>query len=873
MANKNIITKLPPQAIETEQALLGALLINKDALIKVADVIASSDFYRDDHAEIYAAILKLYEKRQPVDLVTLTEQLEKEKKLKEVGGASYLATLANSVSSAAHVSHYADIVHQKATLRRLISAATRITELGYEEEEEIEEVLDRAERELFAVSQKFLRQYFVPIKDILSESFDRIDELHKHKGKLRGLATGYHELDNLLAGLQKSDLLIIAGRPSMGKSSLALNIAEHVATQSKEPVGIFSLEMSKEQIIDRLLSSQAGVDAWKMRTGNLTDDDFPKIGYAMGVLSEAPIYIDDSPILNAMEIRTKARRLQADKGLSLIIVDYLQLMESSRLRESNRVQEVSDISRALKALARELNVPVIALSQLSRAVEARQPKIPQLADLRESGCLSGDALIWDGKNNRFIPIKDLVGRKNFICLALDRKGKLVFQKALKIFATGRKKVFELILTSGKKIKATANHQFLTIDGWKRLDQLKLKERIATPRKIISNTNTQEKKFSDQKIILLAHLIGDGCYLKNQPLHYTNSDKLCLGAVDKAASQEFRTKNRLVRQENWFHLYLSAPYPLARGRRNPIVRWLDEELGIFNQRAGEKKIPGPIFNLPLAKIALFLRHLFATDGSLIKSGKLWRLYYASKSRRLIEDVRDLLLFFEIHSRIKKTVKKGYEPTYDLFITGASEEKFLREIGIFGRKSESVKKALKELSKQKKNTNIDVIPKEIWPRIAAKFQAKGWPTRKFHQKMGWAYSGTQRYKNGLSRERLAKIALVLGDKELKNLAENDIFWDEIKEINPLGQENVYDITVPDTHNFLANSLVVHNSLEQDSDVVMFIYREDYYEKDTDRKNIADILIRKHRNGPIGQIELYFVPEQMRFRTIEKKRAESI
>lgn len=388
---KNLITKLPPQATETEQALLGCLLIDKDAIVKIADLISPSDFYRDDHGTIYQSILKLYAKRNPIDLVTLSEQLEKEKKLKEVGGASYLATLVNSVSSAAHITHYAETVHQKATLRRLISAATNITELGYEENEEIEQVLDRAERELFAVSQKFMRQYFVPIKDVLAESFDRIDELHKHKGQLRGLSTGFHDLDNILAGLQKSDLIILAARPSMGKSALVLNIAEHVGTQLKEPVGIFSLEMSKEQIIDRFISSQAGIDSWKMRTGNLTDEDFPKIGYAMGVLSEAPIFIDDSPILNVMEIRTKARRLQSDKGLGLIIVDYLQLMESHRKKDDGRVQEISEISRSLKALARELNVPVIALSQLSRAVEMRQPKIPQLADLRESGSIEQDA--------------------------------------------------------------------------------------------------------------------------------------------------------------------------------------------------------------------------------------------------------------------------------------------------------------------------------------------------------------------------------------------------------------------------------------------------------------------------------------------------
>jgi len=386
------IAKIPPQNIEAEQSVLGSLLLDKDALIKVADFLKPDDFYRDDHREIYEAILKLYEKRKPIDVLTLTDLLEKEKKLKRVGGASYLTTLVNSVPTAANVVTYAQIIQQKATLRRLISAATTIAELGYDELTEMETILDKAESTLFNVSQQYVRQYFTPIKDVLAESFERIDKLHREKGVLRGVPTGFKDLDNLLAGLQKSDLIILASRPSIGKSSLALNIADHIASEKKIPVGIFSLEMSKEQIIDRLLCLRGTVDSWKLRTGNLEDEDFGKLNYAMGVLSEAPIFIDDSPMLNAMEIRTKARRLQADNDLGLIVVDYLQLMQGASFHSSdNRVQEVSEISRNLKALARELDVPVLALSQLSRAVEHRPDKKPVLADLRESGSIEQDA--------------------------------------------------------------------------------------------------------------------------------------------------------------------------------------------------------------------------------------------------------------------------------------------------------------------------------------------------------------------------------------------------------------------------------------------------------------------------------------------------
>lgn len=397
MVNRNEIKvevplKVPPQNLEAEQSVLGSLLLDKDAIIKTADILTSDDFYRGDHAIIFQAMLKLFSQHRPIDVLTVTDILESQKKLQDIGGASYLTTLVNSVPSAAHLVHYADIVHQKAMLRRLISAASNITQMGYNETENIDILLDKAESELFSVSQKFSRQYFVPIKSILTETFDRIDDLHKNKGKLRGVPTGFKDLDAILAGLQPSDLIIIAARPSIGKTSLALNIAQHVAVKEKIAVAIFSLEQSKEQLVDRLLCGEAGIDAWKLRTGNLSESDFPKIGYAMGMLSEAPLYIDDTPMLNVMEIRTKSRRLQAEHGLGLVVVDYLQLMQGrSSGSDINRVQEISDISRGLKALARELDVPVIALSQLSRAVEHRPDKRPMLADLRESGSIEQDA--------------------------------------------------------------------------------------------------------------------------------------------------------------------------------------------------------------------------------------------------------------------------------------------------------------------------------------------------------------------------------------------------------------------------------------------------------------------------------------------------
>ncbi len=387
------LAKIPPQNTEAEASLLGAVLIDTDAIVKIADALSADDFYEDRHKRIYEAIVQLYEKHSPIDVLTLADQLKGTGFLDMVGGPSYLTELTNFVPTAAHVEQYADIVAQKALRRRLIAASQEIVGLGYDEAKNLQELIEEAETSLFEVSQRHIKQDVTSLETILSESFDRLDELHKDKGKIRGVPTGYKDLDAILAGLQRSDLFILASRPSMGKTALALNIAHNVAVQSGLPVLIFSLEMSKEQLVDRMLAMESGVDAWALRTGNLSDSDFEKIGQAMGTLSEAQIYIDDSPSITVSDLRTKARREAHQRELGLIIVDYLQLMSGgSRFgNEFNRVQEISEISRGLKGIARELNIPLLALSQLSRSVESRTPQIPQLADLRESGSIEQDA--------------------------------------------------------------------------------------------------------------------------------------------------------------------------------------------------------------------------------------------------------------------------------------------------------------------------------------------------------------------------------------------------------------------------------------------------------------------------------------------------
>ena len=418
--------KLPPQNTEVEKSLLGSLMLDKNAIIKVADFLQPRDFYKRDHQQIYQVIVELFEKGEPVDLLAVSTRLKEKKLFEEIGRNSYLTELINTVPTAAHISNYAKIVQRKRILRDLIEASQEINSMGYDEKEDIDVLLDRAEQRIFSIAQKSLTQRFIPIKDGLEDAFERIDKLSKHEGGLRGLPTGFTDLDNTLAGLQKSDLVILASRPSMGKSSLAVNIATNIAINQKIPIGLFSLEMSKDQVVDRLIASLSNVDLWKLRTGRLSsegeDNDFSRIQDAMGLLSEAPIYVDDAASSNVLQMRAMARRLQAERGLGLIIIDYLQLMEP-RNPATTMVQQVTEISRSLKGLAKELNIPVLALSQLSRAVEQRSPQIPRLSDLRESGGLEQDAdvVLFIFREDRY---RSDTARKNIadIIIAKHRNG-------------------------------------------------------------------------------------------------------------------------------------------------------------------------------------------------------------------------------------------------------------------------------------------------------------------------------------------------------------------------------------------------------------------------------------------------------------------
>ncbi len=389
------IVRLPPQALEAEMSVLGSILIDREAIWRVVDSLEVTDFYKATHRVIYEAMLDLLGRREAIDVLSLSNRLREKGVLEEIGGTAYLTSLVNTVPTASNASYYGRIVHRKRIHRDLIEASHRISELGYQEEGDLETLLDDAEKTIFSIAQRSLQQEFLPVKTSLDEAFERIEKLHSGEGRLRGVSTGFNDLDNLLGGLQKSDLIVLAARPSLGKTSLALDIAKNVALKENLPVGFFSIEMSQEQVVDRLIAGQASVDLWRLRTGRLTDEgednDFVRIRDAMETLSQIPLYIDDVASPTVMQIRAMARRLQAEHGgLGLVVVDYLQLIRGQERTES-RVQEVSEISRSLKAMAKELDVPVLAISQMSRAVELRADAMPKLSDLRESGALEQDA--------------------------------------------------------------------------------------------------------------------------------------------------------------------------------------------------------------------------------------------------------------------------------------------------------------------------------------------------------------------------------------------------------------------------------------------------------------------------------------------------
>ncbi|MCV7211079.1 replicative DNA helicase [Mycolicibacterium canariasense] len=976
-----------------EQAVLGGMMLSKDAIADVLERMQPGDFYRPAHQDVAMVILDLYDRGEPADAVTVAAELDRRGQLRRVGGAPYLHTLISTVPTAANAGFYAGIVAEKALLRRLVEAGTRVVQYGYAGADgaDVHDIVDRAQAEIYDVTDKRRQsEDFVPLEDLLQPTMDEIDAIASQGGISRGVPTGFIDLDEVTNGLHAGQMIIVAARPGVGKA-LALDTplptptgwttmgdvavgdelitADGVATRvvaatdvmlnrpcyvvelgdgtsivadgsHQWPTGrgivvtaalrpgadrlepvltaggtavltrpvpitgvrriatvpvrcvevddpshlylagrsmvpthnstlgldfmrscsikhrmasvIFSLEMSKSEIVMRLLSAEANIKLGDMRSGRMNDDDWTRLARRMSEISEAPLYIDDSPNLTMMEIRAKARRLKKKADLQLIVVDYMQLMTSGKKYES-RQQEVSDFSRSLKLMAKELDVPVVAISQLNRGPEQRTDKRPQVSDLRESGCMTANTRILRADTGAEVTFGELLASgERPLVWSLDERKRMVARPMTNVFPSGHKEVFVLRLASGREVEATANHPFMTMDGWVPLGELQIGDRLATPRWVPEPVQTV--RMHESEIVLLAHMIGDGSCVQRQPVRYASVDEANLVAVEISAAHfgvtPVRDDYAAARVTS---LRLPAPERLTHGKRNPIAAWLDK-LGLFGKRSYEKFVPAEVFALPNDQIALFLKHLWATDGSVRwdeKAGQA-RIYYATSSRRLADDVAQLLLRVGVYARIKKAKKAGYRDCWHVYIYGGENQKrFVAHVGVHGARGESAKEVLAKLDTVPRNRNLDTVPKEVWGQVKSALTRRDMTHRQFAEAMDIQFCGSSMWKHAPSRRRLHRAAAILKDADLHDLATNDVFWDAVVEITSIGMHDVYDGTVPGTHNFVAQGISAHNSLEQDADMVILLHRPDAIDRDDPRGGEADLILGKHRNGPTANI----------------------
>lgn len=818
----------PPQDLAAEQSVLGGMLLSKDAIADVLERLRPGDFYRPAHQNVYDAILDLYGRGEPADPVTVAAELDRRGLLRRIGGAPYMHTLISTVPTAANAGYYAEIVAEKALLRRLVEAGTRVVQYGYAGADgaDVAEIVDRAQAEIYEVGERRTSEDYVALEDLLQPTMDEIDAIASNGGISRGVPTGFTELDEVTNGLHPGQMIIVAARPGVGKSTLGLDFMRSCSIKHRMASVIFSLEMSKTEIVMRLLSAEAKIKLGDMRSGRMNDDDWTRLARRMSEISEAPLYIDDSPNLTMMEIRAKARRLRQKANLKLVVVDYLQLMSSGKKVESRQI-EVSEFSRHLKLLAKELEVPVVAISQLNRGPEQRTDKKPMLSDLRESGCVTAATRILRADTGTEVTFGELMrtGERPLVW-SLDERLRMVARPMTNVFPSGHKEVFKLRLASGREIEATANHPFKTIDGWTPLGELTLGDRVAAPRRVPEPVETQ--RMDDSEVMLLAHMIGDGS---------------CVPAV---------------REE-----YASA-------RVTTLRLPASDRLGLFGKRSHEKFMPEAVFRAPNDQVALFLKHLWATDGSVrwdAKAGQ-GRIYYASTSRRLIDDVAQLLLRVGVFARIKLAKKPGYRDSWHLHIYGAENQvRFLRHVGVHGGRSVAAREVLSQLAGKVRNPNQDTVPAGVWTRVRNALSDKQITHRQFAAAMGTQFCGSTMWRHSPSRSRLHRAAALLEDSQIHEFATSDVYWDTIVEITSIGAQDVFDGTVNGTHNFVANGINIHNSLEQDADMVILLNRPDAFDRDDPRGGEADFILAKHRNGPTKTVTVAHQLHLSRFSNMAK------
>ena len=779
--------RTPPQDLPAEQSVLGAMLLSKDAIGEVTEVLKGRDFYRLAHEFIYDSIMDLYGRGEPADAITVSDLLGKRNQLGQVGGHIYLHELVSSVSVTANAGYYAEIVRDKATLRRLVDASMKISQLGYQAQGDVNAIVDQAQQAIYEVAEGKASEDYQPLSELVEITLDEIESLAQH-GVMSGVPTGFVDLDHLTNGLHPGQMVIVAARPGMGKSTLGLDFARAASIKHALCSVFFSLEMTKQEIVMRLMSAEASVPLNHIRKGELKDDDWARIAAKTAQVSQAPLFIDDSPNLTMMEIRAKARRLKQRFDLKLVIIDYMQLMTSGKRVESRQL-EVSEFSRQIKLLAKELEVPVVALSQLNRGPETRQDKKPLLSDLRESGCLTADTRVLRADNGAEVTLGELLatGERDVPVWSLDDDRRLVARPMTHVFSSGVKEVFRLRLASGREVKASSNHPFLTSHGWLPLGELAVGTRIAVPR-VVPEPLRPVTRDADE-VVSLAHLLGDDSFLLGH----------------------------------------------------------------------DTFVPSWVFGLPHEQVALFLRHLWATDGSVRRDDEVGqgRFSYATTSRRLADDVMRLLGRFGIVARLTVARTQGYRDGFHVLVSGIEQQQmFCDQIGGHGARGEAVR-AVAAPKGLVANSTLDTVPHEVWAQSRAELVSVGMTHHAFAGAMSTQVRGSARGRHSPSRAQLAPAA-----RPLAREASDDVFWDAVASIESLGEEEVFDATVLDTHNFIADGITVHNSLEQDADLVILLHREDAYDKNSARAGEADFIVAKHRNGATDVIPVAFQGAMSRF-----------
>ena len=755
------IDRLPPQDVQAEQSVLGGMLISKDAIAEAAERLKSNDFYRPAHETLYEAMVDLFSRGEPVDAITVADELTKRGTLQRVGGHAYLHDLIQSVPTAANVGYYAAIVAERSILRRLVAAGTRIVQLGYGEGEgEVDEIVNRAQAEVYAVGDKRGSEDYIPLAQTLEETLTEIEVAGGRSDEFIGVPTGFTELDELLHGLHKGQMIVLAARPAVGKSTFGMDIARCAAIKHRMPTVIFSLEMSRTEISMRVIAAEGSIPLQELRKGTLGDTGWAKIAKVVGRISDSPLYIDDSPNMSLMEIRAKARRLKQQHKLQLVVIDYLQLMSSGKKVES-RQQEVSEFSRALKLLAKELEVPVIAISQLNRGPEQRTDKRPQMSDLRESGCLTADTKILRADTGAEVSLGELYasGERDIEVWALDESLRYVRRPMTHVFSTGVAPVFRLTLASGKTVRATENHPFHTYDGWLPLAALRTGTRVAVPRHVYAPRALTE--WDDARVVGLSREVAAG-------------------------------------------------------------------------RAG---IGADVFALPKPQIALFVASLFEAAGSVVVDDDSEGRISLPVCRADADAITRLLLRFGIQTRIA-----GVAGDVVLDIDGVdSQRRFLQEIGLGARDHPAAAALLASVRAAGVDHDLHGSGDSLWHNVSAAMSTEG--------------VGAGR-ETGSGAAVLTRITELLDSADLDLTAVNDVFWDEVVSVVPAGIEEVFDATVLGTHNFVADGVAVHNSIEQDADVVILLH------KDKEREGEADVLVVKHRNGPTKDLVLGFQGHYARF-----------